>query len=613
MNNMMLQKRLFIFSLLIFSSTFLSHLVHAAQQRPIIAVLYFDNNSNQKKLDILKKGFADMMISDLSRAGLSIVEREKLQTILKELKLQRTKYFNSKLQQKLGKGLGATHLLQGTFLIHQKLVRIDIRLFSIATAKIILSRKIEGKKDNILALQERLVQDFLNAYRPLFTNAKTKSPKRNYQFRSKASPQTLNALVDYSKALDLIDRGKLEDAKNLLISVQRQLPRLALKELRSLKRKLKRLRIERAITFNKKLIALEQKLRKSNHGKAFTARNEKEMIRFIHQEYILSLIQLRKLRQYLSPTRISYIRKGKKKIFIKEFTTYHQAIMQLLHHIYHYEKKHTQKLSNGVHYHDLFRFSFSEQERYEFRVAGFKDPRLPRTEMIVLTHANLLFTGIADDKSIESFLPRIRIAPIPIIFDPHYYAKATKLYQTLIQSQKKKPEHSKLAQTIAIQALEYWAVALMDLGKTKEAIAKLQRILKEYPTTPIYKRIEKKTQEFLGTRHNHWLNALRDYEKGIKSCDSHLLNRSLSDKLHHQSRLYGLESIQPIIDNVIKNCKNKLRRYALRQLYQSAALRAGRSYRCKLFERWMKKAMLYGMTRKEIHGYRKNYTPCPVP
>ncbi len=53
-----------------------------------VAISYFDNTSNLKEYDAFSKGLADMLITDLSKVkSLQIVEREKLESLLKEINL----------------------------------------------------------------------------------------------------------------------------------------------------------------------------------------------------------------------------------------------------------------------------------------------------------------------------------------------------------------------------------------------------------------------------------------------------------------------------------------------------------------------------------------------
>ena len=53
-----------------------------------LAISYFDNTSGAKEYDPLSKGFADILITDLSNVNsLKIVEREKLESLLIEIEL----------------------------------------------------------------------------------------------------------------------------------------------------------------------------------------------------------------------------------------------------------------------------------------------------------------------------------------------------------------------------------------------------------------------------------------------------------------------------------------------------------------------------------------------
>ena len=82
-----------------------------------VMVLYFDNDTGHAEYDSLAKGLADMMITDLSSVpSLRVVEREKLEALLAELKLQRKKYFDPKTAQHIGRGTGASYAITGSFL-----------------------------------------------------------------------------------------------------------------------------------------------------------------------------------------------------------------------------------------------------------------------------------------------------------------------------------------------------------------------------------------------------------------------------------------------------------------------------------------------------------------
>ena len=64
-------------------------------------------SSADTKTVAISKGLADMLITDISNVkSLKIVEREKLESLLKEIGLDEWKFINPNTAQKLNKGLG---------------------------------------------------------------------------------------------------------------------------------------------------------------------------------------------------------------------------------------------------------------------------------------------------------------------------------------------------------------------------------------------------------------------------------------------------------------------------------------------------------------------------
>ena len=99
-----------------------------------VAISYFDNTSGTEEYNPLSKGLADMLITDLSNVkSIQIVEREKLENLLKEIELGDSKFIDPNTAQKLGKGLGAGYMLTGSFLIMDETMRIDARLVDVGT------------------------------------------------------------------------------------------------------------------------------------------------------------------------------------------------------------------------------------------------------------------------------------------------------------------------------------------------------------------------------------------------------------------------------------------------------------------------------------------------
>lgn len=174
-----------------------------------VAVSYFDNNSGQASLDPLARGLADMLITDLSNVeALQLVEREKLNLALDELKLSKTKFIDPKNALKLGKGLSARYLLTGGYAVVGEVMRVDARLFDVPAGKVLFSEKVEGKKDEFFALEKELVDLLIKALDlklPLAEKSK---------LRSNAT-ESFDAFSVYSSALAAKDSGDEAKAQEL--------------------------------------------------------------------------------------------------------------------------------------------------------------------------------------------------------------------------------------------------------------------------------------------------------------------------------------------------------------------------------------------------------------
>ncbi|MCP4444373.1 MAG: hypothetical protein GY811_03385 [Myxococcales bacterium] len=191
----------------------------AAPGKPTVAVLYFDNNSGDASLNVLSKGFADMLITDISSTGaVTVVEREELQALLNEARLQRSRFFDRKTAVKIGRGLGAHYVLIGSFMEVKPQLRIDVRMIEVATGKVVLGTKVRGAYENVFQLEQRLVDDLLN--------------KLNHKFFAPKLPLTkvpkLKALLSYSEGLALIDKGDDAEAAVLMKSLVSKAPAFGL-------------------------------------------------------------------------------------------------------------------------------------------------------------------------------------------------------------------------------------------------------------------------------------------------------------------------------------------------------------------------------------------------
>ncbi len=173
-----------------------------------MTILDFDNNSGIRKYNSLGKGLADMLTTDLTYVkGLKIVEREKLRTIMKEMKLSKSRYINKKNALKLGKGLSANWILKGSFTTMKGKMRIDVNIIDVETGEIIESATVEGWVQKFFDLERRLIRKIVKAIH-------TKEVRITYNpDNDKKEVKDFKAVINYSRGIDLYDKGKFKESE----------------------------------------------------------------------------------------------------------------------------------------------------------------------------------------------------------------------------------------------------------------------------------------------------------------------------------------------------------------------------------------------------------------
>jgi len=179
----------------------------AAPAPVTVAVSYFDNNTGKAEYDPLAKGLADMLITDLGQLrALRVVEREKLNQILAELKLSRSKFIDPKTARRLGKGLAAQFILSGGYTLAGDTLRIDARVFNVETGAVLTSERVEGKKDEFFALEKDIADLLLAALEVKLPSAERSKLRAN-------ATQSFEAWSSYAAGLDAQDKGDAAAAR----------------------------------------------------------------------------------------------------------------------------------------------------------------------------------------------------------------------------------------------------------------------------------------------------------------------------------------------------------------------------------------------------------------
>lgn len=226
----------------------LTTLAHAAGPRgeegrgPTVAVLYLDYAGEDDELAALRKGLAQMLVTDLSaNPRLSLVERLQLESVLQELDLGRTRKIDRASAARVGKLLGARYLVMGGYFELAGNLRIDVRVVDVETGALVKGFGVTGKQDDFLGLEQALVTgldeilDGLSASGAARASPehKTARPGRGdgaeVKRREPAPPRLRTKTVArYGNALDLMDRGKKAEARRELEKVVAEEPSFGL-------------------------------------------------------------------------------------------------------------------------------------------------------------------------------------------------------------------------------------------------------------------------------------------------------------------------------------------------------------------------------------------------
>lgn len=175
-----------------------------------IAILDFNNNSigeDKQIWEAMGKGLAQMLITDLSKLiKLKVVERERIQYLLDELKLQRDAAFDQQTVVRIGQQLGVHTMLFGGFSKINKTVRMDARLIKVETSELIKAEEITGKAEDFISLEKELALKIAK-------NLEIELSKHDHKQIKQTENKSLEAALAYSKGLSLLDQ---KDYKNAL-------------------------------------------------------------------------------------------------------------------------------------------------------------------------------------------------------------------------------------------------------------------------------------------------------------------------------------------------------------------------------------------------------------
>ncbi len=174
-----------------------------------VAVLYFNNKTAKSDLDLLEKGLTLMLITDLHKVkGIQLVERVKLEALINEMKLSKSKLTDKEYSARMGKLLGAANLVGGDILGgKQKHFQVASNLLSVKDQKIFGKPEVEGKLlDELFKMEKALLFDIIKSLKIQLTDEERIE-------LGKPFTTSIRALVYYIKAVEYSDQQEYAKAQ----------------------------------------------------------------------------------------------------------------------------------------------------------------------------------------------------------------------------------------------------------------------------------------------------------------------------------------------------------------------------------------------------------------
>ncbi|MFT3839479.1 MAG: CsgG/HfaB family protein [Myxococcaceae bacterium] len=575
--------------------------------RQTIAVLYFDNLTKQGDFDVLRKGMADMIVTDLvAWDGLTVVDRLRLEEVLAEQKLQHTKAFDQGTAVKLGRILGADYLLTGSLNSSGGKVIIDAQLKKVTDSSVVISARSQGDPNHVFDVEQDLVDKVTRSI-----DVKVKDAGQ----RKRAKVPDLDALIAYSKAVDLSDQGKVDEANAAISALVSKSPTFImarekreqiLKHLEELQKLRKDMVTDAVLKIGKLADEAMKDVPKfdtldSEHQQALMAWH------VVKGRYLM-----RVLKQFVSPHRENWrvVLKGKEGEALKVMRTWAENQRQFAD-LWARWNLQRGNVYNGVHY----PASTSSNPLPAEVVNLLREADMGRVELHDPDYVTPRFVlyGYADDGQEHGF----DVSPALGDMDKKEHDLIIKGFDEKFEKLMKSHATAGLQQANVERELadvvQEKAKSLERYDKDEEAIAVLQKFLDAYPTSEFSKRIESRIKQLLGVEHDADHSDRERWADALKNCndmDIRVGMKTMSDKVQRM----GLAGLDAQAAELEKACKVEPKtKSAFDYMYGDLAREAATDGDCERSIVFWKKYIEVGGSASDMKGWEKwapwcNYT-----
>jgi serine/threonine protein kinase/tetratricopeptide (TPR) repeat protein len=128
--------------------------------QPSLAVMYFENNTGDEKLDQWRKGISDLLITDLTQSRyIKVLGGDRLFNILSQMNQLEAKSFSSEVLKAVAAQGGVSRIARGSYSKAGDVLRIDMTLQDAQSGEPIATQRVEGKgEESIFAMVDELTK-----------------------------------------------------------------------------------------------------------------------------------------------------------------------------------------------------------------------------------------------------------------------------------------------------------------------------------------------------------------------------------------------------------------------------------------------------------------------
>ncbi len=484
-----------------------------------------------------------------------LMEREKLQAIIEELKLQRSRYFDPATAQRLGKVAGAELAVTGAFTEFDPRLRLDIRLIEVATGKVLLAEKVVGEASAFFDLQQELVDAFVRGL----------DVKLKASARARSGATGLGGLLKYSRGVDAADQGDLGAASAALAEVVKESPdfKLARDRYAELLGKLEASGRKRATLFSTLEAELLARAEARTRDGLRPLLGEQRPPADPDAWFRWHVARREPVQQYLGSRALQlnlYLAKVAGRFKPEGNAPGMVTVMPVP------DQREVLKLVTEVR-------AATERLVEDYRVLTALDPRvrwkepfvplLPDEDQQRLKAINLVWGAHlwADSAAqLEADLGKLLLTGATGWGPAHFAVRPTpaQLEPSLV---KPALEHLAHAEQVALAlgpedrpdallaVLDAAAEGLLALGKKEEAVARWQRFLDQSPSHPRYQEVEKKVRQALCAT-----DECRAFEAALATCDGPTLMLRASTALGPLAWADGARGLRHVLDTLAARC-----------------------------------------------------------